>query len=116
MNAAKKKKLQDAGWTVGSTSDFLSLSEAENTVISMKLALASRLKELRKEQQITQQELADQIGSSQSRVAKMEIADKSVSIEMFVRSLATLGSSQAQIGMTISSSHSPTNQKHLERS
>lgn len=103
MNAAKKKKLQKAGWAVGSTSEFLELSEAEETIVAMKLALASKLKDLRKEKRLTQEDVAKRIGSSQSRVAKMEVADKSVSMELFVRSLISLGTPRAQIGNVIGS-------------
>lgn len=103
MKATKRKKLQEAGWTIGSTSEFLELSEAEETIVAMKLALASKLKDLRKEKRLTQQALAKQIGSSQSRVAKMEVADKSVSMELFVRSLVSLGTPRAQIGKVIGS-------------
>lgn len=109
MNTAKKKKLEEAGWAVGSVSDFLNLDEAEETIVAMKLALAERLRDLRKEQHLTQQELAKRIGSSQSRVAKMEVADKSVSLELFVRSLVSLGTSQTQIGKVIGSSDAEAN-------
>ena len=98
MKATKRKKLEKAGWAVGSASDFLELSEAEEVIVGMKLALASNLRALRRERNITQQELAKRIGSSQSRVAKMEVADKSVSIELLVRSLVSLGASRGQIG------------------
>jgi transcriptional regulator with XRE-family HTH domain len=50
---------------------------------------------------MTQTQLARQIGSSQSRVAKMEAADPSVSMELLVRSLAALGASQAEIGKIV---------------
>jgi transcriptional regulator with XRE-family HTH domain len=103
MKAAKKKKLQEAGWVVGSASEFLELSEAEETIVAMKLALASKLKDLRREKHLTQQDVAKRIGSSQSRVAKMEIADKSVSMELFIRSLVSLGTPQVQIGKVIGS-------------
>jgi DNA-binding XRE family transcriptional regulator len=101
MKAAKQKKIQEAGWTVGSASDFLNLSDSENAIIGMKLALASKLKKLRKARDMTQLELAKLIGSSQSRVAKMEVADKSVSMELFVKSLVSLGASRMQIGKVI---------------
>lgn len=101
MKAAKRKKLEQDGWTVGSTSDFLGLTEAEDVIVGMKLALASKLRGLRQERKLTQHELARRIRSSQSRVAKMEVADKSVSMELFVRSLVSLGASRRQIGETI---------------
>lgn len=103
MKAAKQKKLAEAGWAVGSASDFLELTEAEEAIVAMKLALATELKGLRQEQHLTQEQLAKQIGSSQSRVAKMEIADKSVSMELIVRSLMSLGASRGQIGKVIGS-------------
>lgn len=101
MKASKRKQLEEAGWKVGSASGFLGLSDAEEMIVSMKLALASHVRVLRRKQKLTQHELAKRIGSSQSRVAKMEVADGSVSIELFVRSLASLGASQVQIGTTV---------------
>lgn len=98
MKASKRKKLESAGWKVGSAREFLELSDAEAMLVNMKLALAAKIKELRQSKNITQNELAKSIGSSQSRVAKLEAADPSVSMELLVKSVATLGASQAQIG------------------
>ena len=69
--------------------------------MNMKLSLASQVKERRQQLKMTQQQLAKRLGSSQSRVAKMEVADSSVSMELLVRSLASLGASRAEIGKTI---------------
>lgn len=101
MKASKRKKLEAASWKVGSASEFLELSDAEAMLVSMKLALAKKVKELRQSKKITQNELAELIGSSQSRVAKLEAADRSVSMELLVRSLAALGASRAQIGKIV---------------
>ena len=101
MKSYKQKKLEEAGWKVGSASEFLELSDAEEMLINMKLALAANVKTLRQQKKITQQELAKRIGSSQSRIAKMEVADGSVSMELFVRSLAALGASRSQIGKIV---------------
>ena len=101
MKASKRKKLEAAGWKVGSASEFLELSDAEVMLVNMKLALAKKVKELRQSKRITQNELAALIGSSQSRVAKLETADRSVSMELLVRSLAALGASRAQIGKIV---------------
>ncbi|SFI00373.1 helix-turn-helix transcriptional regulator [Planctomicrobium piriforme] len=102
MKPAKQKKLEAAGWKVGSAADFLGLTDAEEMLVSMKLALAGKVKELRQGQNITQTELAKRIGSSQSRVAKLETADRSVSLELLMRTLVTLGASQNQIGRIVS--------------
>jgi DNA-binding XRE family transcriptional regulator len=101
MKTSKRKKLEAAGWKVGSASEFLELSDAEEMLVNMKLALAANVKTLRQQKRVTQQELAKRIGSSQSRIAKMEVADRSVSMELFVRSLAALGASRSQIGKIV---------------
>ncbi len=101
MKASKRIKLEQAGWKVGSTSEFLGLSDEEEMLVNMKLALASKVKERRQQLKMTQQALAKRIGSSQSRVAKMEVADRSVSLELLVRSLASLGASRTEIGRII---------------
>ncbi|NIO40603.1 MAG: helix-turn-helix domain-containing protein [Burkholderiales bacterium] len=101
MKTSKRKKLEAAGWKVGSAAEFLKLTEAEEMLVNMKLALAASVKARRQELKLTQQELAQRIGSSQSRVAKMEVADPSVSMELLVRSLASLGASPTQIGKII---------------
>lgn len=101
MKTSQRKKLEEAGWKVGSTFEFLGLSDEEELLVNMKLALASQVKKRRQRLKMTQQELATRIGSSQSRVAKIEVADKSVSLELLVRSLASLGASRTEIGRII---------------
>jgi predicted transcriptional regulator len=101
MRVAKRKKLEAAGWKVGTASEFLELSDTEEMLVNMKLALADNVRTMRQQKRMTQQELAKKIGSSQSRVAKMEVADPSVSMELLVRSLAALGASRATIGKIV---------------
>ncbi len=101
MKASKRKKLEAAGWKVGSASDFLELTEAEEALIAMKLALAENLKERRRKRKLTQIQLGKRIGSSQSRVAKMEAADKSVSVDLLIRSLLSVGASRKEIGRVV---------------
>ena len=101
MKASKQKKLEAAVWKVDSASEFLELNDAEWMLFNMKLALARTIKDLRQSKRITQSDLARLIGYSQSRVAKLETADRSVSMELLVRSLATRGASRAQIGKIV---------------
>jgi DNA-binding transcriptional regulator YiaG len=72
MNYIKKKRLESAGWAVGDTTQFLHLSEQESRFLDLKLVLASAVRELRERKSLTQAALAATLGSSQSRVAKME--------------------------------------------
>ena len=101
MKPSKQRKLEASGWKVGSSSDFLELSDAEEMLVNIKLSLANKVKELRKKRKITQQQFAKLLGSSQSRIAKLEKADRSVSVELLMRSLVTLGVSRSQIGKIV---------------
>lgn len=106
MKAAKRKSLEASGWKVGSASDFLELSDEEAAYIDLKLKLASRLKDIRTRRRLTQKDLAKLIDSSQSRVAKMETGDRSVSIDLLIKSLFALGVTNKDIAKTIASSNS----------
>jgi len=101
MQEAKQNRLESAGWRVGDTADFLELSAEETAFVELKLALADCLRETRRQQCWTQGQVARRLGSSQSRVAKMEAADASVSLDLLVRALMTLGVSRAEVGRVI---------------
>jgi hypothetical protein len=103
MKRTKKDKLKAAGWKAGSTAEFLELSPEEEAFIEMKLSLARHLKKIRQQKRLTQVQLANMIESSQSRIAKMEAADPSVSIDLLVRSLLALGITNKDVAKIISS-------------
>lgn len=102
MNKAKKAKLEKEGWKIGSPKGFLGLSDEEAAYIEMKLALSEKLKRERVHNRLTQAELARLTHSSQSRIAKMEAGDPSVSIDLLVKSLLALGISRKELGRSIS--------------
>jgi DNA-binding XRE family transcriptional regulator len=101
MNAFKKLRLEKAGWTVGDAAEFLHLREQQTRFVALKLALAAGVRQLREKRGLTQAALADQLGSSQSRVAKMEAADPSVSIDLMMRSLLAIGATPGAIAKLI---------------
>ncbi|MGQ0553134.1 MAG: helix-turn-helix domain-containing protein [Planctomycetota bacterium] len=98
MRETKRKQLKAAGWRVGSAKELLGLTDEESALIEMRLALAVGLKKHRQAKHLSQVEFAEQIGSSQSRVAKMEAADPSVSLDLLVRALLALGVSRKILG------------------
>jgi len=106
VKSAKRKKLEDNGWKVGSAADFLGMSDEEAAYIELKLKLASCLKAARIRRHLTQKEFARRIDSSQSRVAKMETGDRSVSLDLLIKSLLALGVTNEEIGKAITSSNS----------
>ena len=103
MRANRRDKLTSKGWRVGSAAKFLGLSPEEDALIELRLRLAQGLRARRTRQRMTQAQLAAAIRSSQSRVAKMEACDPTVSLDLLVRSLLTLGASSADLGRIIAS-------------
>jgi DNA-binding XRE family transcriptional regulator len=101
MKNAKRAKLEAAGWAVGSVKEFLGLSDADAALIDMKLALSRSLRDRRNKQGLSQVQLAERLRSSQSRVAKMEAGDPSVSMDLLVSSLLLLGASSSDLAHTI---------------
>ncbi len=91
MDSKKRQKLEEAGWAIGSAEEFLELTPEEAAYIELKLNLARNLHAARQEKQLTQSALARLIHSSQSRVAKMEKGDPTVSLDLLVRALLALG-------------------------
>jgi ribosome-binding protein aMBF1 (putative translation factor) len=91
MKSEKRKRLEAAGWRVGTASEFLGLTDEETVLIELKLDLARAVKAERMHRKMTQEELGERLRSSQSRVAKMEGGDPSVSIDLLIRALLRLG-------------------------
>lgn len=101
MKSDKKARLERAGWVVGGAAQFLKLSAQEQRVVELKLALATGVRQLRERRGLTQVALAKRLGSSQSRVAKMEAADTSVSLDLMMRSLLSIGATAGEIARLI---------------
>ena len=101
MRKSKAEKLRASGYRVSDTKDFLELSDAEAALIELKIALSERLRTLRQQKGVSQVELAAKLGSSQSRVAKMEAATSNVSLDLLVRALLMLGDDRRKLGKTI---------------
>lgn len=101
MKDSKRKKLEEAGWAVGDARGFLGLSDAEAALVDVRVSLARDLRLRRRQSKISQATLAKRIGSSQSRVAKMEAGDPSVSIDLLIKTLLRAGSTTTQIGRVI---------------
>ncbi len=103
MQESKRKQLEAAGWKMGSADEFLGLTRDESAYIEMKLALSHSLRRRRLKNKLSQIELAKMVHSSQSRIAKMEAGDPSVSIDLIMKSLLALGASPKDVARAISS-------------
>lgn len=101
MKKSKRARLEAAGWRIGSTADFLDLAPEEAAFVETKLALSQTLRLTRTAQRLSQSALARRLHSSQSRVAKMEAADATVSVDLLLRALFALGAKPKDVAAAI---------------
>ena len=98
----KRRRLEAKGWKFGTAQEFLRLSDEEAAYIDLKARLATGLRKRRRRRSLTQADLAKRLQSSQSRIAKMEAGDPSVSLDLLIRSLLILGTSRRELSRIIS--------------
>lgn len=101
MRESKKSRLNAKGWRVGSAAEFLDLCAEEAAYIEMRLQLATDLRQRRLRRRLTQGDLAKLVRSSQSRIAKMEAGDPSISLDLLIRTLLALQVSNRRIDRII---------------
>jgi DNA-binding XRE family transcriptional regulator len=101
MKQSKRRRLEAKGWRFGSATDFLAFTGEDVEFIELHLSLAALLSKRRKSLGYTQTEFAELLGSSQSRVAKMEAGDPSVSVDLLIRALLALGVNRRQVARAI---------------
>ena len=104
MREQKRKRLEAKGWKVGTAGEFLGLATDEEAYVEMRLRLAEGLRQRRLRRNLSQTALARAVRSSQSRVAKMETGDPSVSLDLLIRSLLALGASRQELAKLIAGS------------
>lgn len=101
MKKSKKSNLEKHGWKIGTATEFLGLSSEEEAYVELKVTLSQYLHEKRIKEHLTQEQLANLIKSSQSRVAKMENGDPTVSIDLLIKSLFALGTSRRELSQVM---------------
>ena len=107
MREEKRRRLEAKGWKVGTAHEFLRLSAEEAAYVDLKVRLAMGLRAWRRRRSLTQGDLAKRLRSSQSRVAKMEAGDPSVSLDLLIRSLLSLGASRQELSRIMSARSVP---------
>ena len=91
MTAKKRRPLKAAGWRVGDAAEFLGLSSDEKQLVEVRLTLALAIRRQRQDRGLSQKQLAERIGTSQPRIAKIEIAAVDVSLDQLVRAYIAAG-------------------------
>src|SRR5262245_25013828 len=102
MRKDKRRLLERAGWSIGDAGDFLNLSDDERSCIETKLALAAGLRRWREHLNSRETRMDERLGSSESRLGKMECADSTVSTDLLLRSLFRLGASRRDVARLMS--------------
>jgi ribosome-binding protein aMBF1 (putative translation factor) len=97
MKASKRKRLEAKGWRLTSAEEFLGFTREEVALVEMKLALGDAVKAQREKAHLSQIELAARMKSSQSRVAKIEAGDPSVSLDLLVRAVLSAGATKKEV-------------------
>jgi DNA-binding transcriptional regulator YiaG len=105
MKKTKRATLEAHGWRLGTAADFLELTPEEAAFVETKLALSQSVRDRRKAHGLSQAALARRLNSSQSRVAKMEAADPTVSIDLLLRALFALGAKPRDVASAIRRGH-----------
>lgn len=101
MEAKTRHKLEAAGWRVGSADEFLELTPEESALIDLKQSLGALVRATRQRAKLSQHGLAGRIHSSQSRVAKLEAGDASVSLDLIVKAAFAAGANRADVADAI---------------
>lgn len=89
------------GWVEGSVQDFLDLSDAEMEFIELRRTLAHQVRALRQERGLSQTAMAVRLKTSQSRLAKMEAADPTVSMDLLLQTIFRLGMKRRDLAKAI---------------
>lgn len=97
-------KALEKGWVEGSAGELLGLSRADMAMVEAKVALTKALRDRRTSLGMTQATLAQATGTSQSRMARIEACDPSVSIELVLRALFASGLDGSGVGAVLAQS------------
>lgn len=88
-----------AGWVEGGIDELLGLEPWEVELIELRLSLADAVRARRVRQGLSQRELAERVGSTQPRVARLEQAD--ASLDAILRAAFALGASRGEVARLV---------------
>ncbi len=90
MTPEKRKRLEAAGFVQGDAKDMLAFTPDEAKLVELRVDIAKAFRAIRKQAGMTQAELAQRIGSSQSRIAAAEHGIDA-GMDLLVRCLYAVG-------------------------
>lgn len=112
MSKKRKQRLEEEGFKETTVSESLGLSKGEALMVELRVRLSEEIEDRRTGEGMTQEQLADKLGTSQSRISAMETGDTSVSIGAMLCALVELGANKEDIGDVIAARSSQTDQSN----
>lgn len=100
----QKEKLKSE-WTSGDYGDFLDLSTEERQLVEIRISVSKMIRRLREEKCLTQANLAERVGSSQSRIARIEAGAADVTLDLLIRVMLAAGGNLAELADVLANSH-----------
>ncbi len=82
MDHAKRAALEAAGFRLSTVAEFLGLSEEDDDLVELRVALSQEIRRLRKVRRMSQREVARRMKTSQPRIANIEGASPGVSVDL----------------------------------
>ena len=102
MDAEERAKMEAMGYAiVDDAADWLELSEVERQIVDVRVKLGREIRRRRSDAGLSQAQLAEKIGSSQSRVAKAEGTAPGVAIDLMMRVFFATGGTVAELAQAI---------------
>jgi ribosome-binding protein aMBF1 (putative translation factor) len=104
MDAEERAKMKAMGYAVvDDAADWLELTEVERQIVDLRVRLSREIRRRRTEAGLSQAQLAQKIGSSQSRVAKAEGTAPGVAIDLMIRVFFATGGTVDELAQAIGS-------------
>jgi predicted XRE-type DNA-binding protein len=107
MDPDRKRRLEEAGFKFGTVGELFGLTEAEEELIEMKVAVAEAIRDLREARSLSQADLARLLGTGQARVSKLERSSESTSLDTLFRCMLVLGATREELAKAIARSAQP---------
>ncbi|HZF13312.1 MAG TPA: helix-turn-helix transcriptional regulator [Thermoanaerobaculia bacterium] len=107
MDPDRKSRLEAAGFKFGTVGELFGLTQAEEELVEMKVAISEAIRELREVHSLSQADLARLIGTGQARVSKLERSSESTSLDTLFRCMLVLGATRQDLAKAIAHSTRP---------
>ena len=104
MDAEERAQMEAMGYAVvDDAADWLELTDVERQIVDLRIKLGREIRRRRTGAGLSQAQLAEKIGSSQSRVAKAEGMAPGVAFDLMLRAFFATGGTVDELAQAIGS-------------